>query len=105
MLRIYQSMSSEKIEIENINTPGKTNNVDKEKYLAMKSCLLKVIPKKKPGINQKDMLSKVKESADQKLWPKGEKSGWGAKTVQLDLEAKGVIERTNQKPLTWFRKN
>ena len=93
----------EKIQIENINTPGRTQNVDKTKYLAMKSCLLKVIPKKKPGLTQKQMMEAVKVKADQKLWPKGEKSGGWAKTVQLDLEAKGILIRTDLKPLTWFR--
>lgn len=95
---------SKKIAIENINVPGKQTNVDEEKYLAMKSCLLKVIPKRLSGITQSDMLAEVKKTADQKLWPKGEKSGWWAKTVQLDLEAKGLVIRNDTKPLTWRRK-
>jgi hypothetical protein len=32
-----------------------------------------------------------------------EKAGWWIKTVQLDLEAKGFISRTQMKPLHWFR--
>ena len=40
----------EKIEIANINVPGRTAKVDTEKYQAMKSAILKVTPKKAPGI-------------------------------------------------------
>jgi hypothetical protein len=35
----------------------------------------------------------------QKLCPGGAKSGWWAKAVQLDLEAKGIIMRTKTSPL------
>lgn len=42
--------------------------------------------------------------APQDLFPGGEKSGWWAKTVQLDLEAKGILVRdTKSKPLRWWR--
>lgn len=37
------------------------------------------------------------------LFPKGEKAGWRVKTVQLDLEAKGLVLRENTKPLRWHR--
>ena len=33
------------------------------------------------------------------LFPGGAKAGWWAKTVQLDLEAKGVIVREKTRPL------
>jgi len=92
-----------KIEVENVNCPGQTNSVDAEKYLAMKKVLLKVLPKKAPGLSQKEMFAAVRPHLPQDLWPDGEKSGWWAKTVQLDLEAKKVIVRTDTKPLTWHR--
>ncbi len=38
------------------------------------------------------------------LFRDGAKAGWWAKTVQLDLEAKGVIAREKTRPLRW-RKN
>jgi Family of unknown function (DUF6958) len=31
-------------------------------------------------------------------FPEGAKAGWWTKTVQLDLEAKGVVARENQTP-------
>ena len=38
------------------------------------------------------------------LFPGGATSGWWQKCVQLDLEAKGVIERHATKPLTFSLK-
>jgi hypothetical protein len=35
------------------------------------------------------------------LFPEGARVGWWAKTVQLDLEAKGVVVREKSKPLRW----
>jgi len=94
---------SDKIAIENFNCPGTTTNVDAAKYAAMKKVLLKVLPKKPPGLTQKEMSEAIIPHLPQDLWPGGNKSGWWAKTVQLDLEAKEVIVRTDSKPLTWHR--
>jgi hypothetical protein len=42
--------------------------------------------------------------ADRTLFPDRGKVGWWMKSVQLDLEAKGVIGRdTSAKPLRWRR--
>jgi len=94
--------SKEQVEVENINCPGQISRVDAAKYLAMKETLMQVLPSSSPGLTQKEMMAAVKEAAPQVYWPGGEKSGWWAKTVQLDLEAKGVIKRTDTKPLTWY---
>ena len=94
---------SNKIAIENINCPGQTTNVDATKYDAMKKVLLKVLPKKPPGLTQAEMFEAILPYLPQDLWPGGKKSGWWAKTVQLDLEAKNVIVRTDTKPLTWHK--
>lgn len=94
----------EKVEISNINVPGRTAKVDAEKYEAMKSAILKVTPKKTPGISASEMVEKVKPLLPEKLWPKGEKVGWWQKTVQLDLEAKGQLKRDpKSKPMKWYR--
>jgi hypothetical protein len=89
------------IAVENVNCPGKLVNVDAEKYAEMKRALLSVLPKSQPGLNQAEMFAAVKPFLPQELWPNGEKSGWWVKTVQLDLEAKGLVVRTKTKPLTW----
>jgi len=96
---------SEKIEIENVNTPGKTSRVDKTKYEAMKATMLEVLPSTPPGLTAKEMKTKLIPAVPAEFWPNGEKVGWWQKAVQLDLEAKGEIVRdTKSKPLRWWRK-
>ncbi len=97
-------MSSEtKIEVENINTPGRTSNVNATKYHAMKSAFLRVLPTAAPGLTQKEIQDAVKQHLPESVFPAGKTSGWWAKTVQLDLEAKGVVVRENCKPLRWHK--
>ena len=94
----------EKVEIANINVPGRTARVDAEKYEAMKSAILKVTPNEAPGITASEMVDRVKPLLPKRLWPKGEKVGWWQKTVQLDLEAKGQLKRhPKSKPMKWYR--
>ncbi len=97
------SDQSKKIEVENINVPGKTTNVNAVKYLAMKKAFLKVLPKSAPGLTQKEILQKVRNHLPEEVFPGGATSGWWAKTVQLDLEAKGVVKREPTRPLKWHR--
>ena len=96
--------TSKKTVVETVNVPGHTTNVDAEKYQAMRRVLLKVLPKSPPGLTQKEMFEAIKPHLPQDLWPDGQKSAWWAKTVQLDLEAKGFVNRTTSaKPLRWYR--
>ncbi len=88
-----------KIEIENVNTPGRVQRVDKDKYLAMRGALLKVLPKAPPGLTAAEAKAKLLPLLPQNLFPGGEKAGWWLKAAQLDLEAKGVIRREATKPL------
>lgn len=93
-----------RVTVENVNLPGRTQRVDAAKYSAMRRTLLKVLPRREPGFTQAEMFAAVREHLPEDLFPGGEKSGWWAKTVQLDLEAKGVIRRsTGSRPLRWRR--
>lgn len=96
--------ASGKIKVENVNHPGHISRVDAVKYAAVKKALLKVLPKKTPGLNQKEMMEAVVPFLPEDLFPGGAKAGWWVKTVQLDLEAKGIMDRTDTKPLTWIRR-
>jgi hypothetical protein len=97
---------AKKITIENINTPGRTSRVDAEKYTAMRKVLLKVLPRKAPGLTQAELGEAIQSHLPQHLWPNGEKSMWWMKTVQLDLEAKDLVIRDRQsKPTRWHRSN
>ena len=94
---------TEKIEIENVNTPGRTFRVDRAKYTAMRHALLKAIPKGEPGITAKDMKEKLLQHLPDDLFPMGEKAGWWMKAVQLDLEAKQLMSRVESKPLRFYK--
>ena len=93
----------EKISVENINVPGYSTRVNKRMYEAMQAALWKVLPAKSPGLTQKEMNVAVVSHLPEDLFPEGAKAGWWAKTVQLDLEAKGKVVRETSKPLRWHR--
>lgn len=86
------SKRTEKIEVENINVPGRTERVDTTKYLAVRDALLSVFPRKSPGLTFAELQAQEKPLLPQDLFPDGAKSGWWLKTTQLDLEAKGIVE-------------
>ena len=92
---------SDKIEVENVNHPGQITRVDAVKYAAAKSALLVILTGQEEGLTQTEMMAAIKGQIDQTLFPNGAKSGWWMKTVQLDLEAKGQINRIAKKPLRW----
>lgn len=96
-------MANEKVEVENVNVPGKTNRVDAAKYKAARKAFLKLLPKKSPGLTQKEIQTGIKTHLPEDLFPEGATSGWWAKTVQLDLEAKGLVTREATKPLRWHK--
>lgn len=97
------STKNKKISIENINVPGKSTRVDAIKYDAMKKAFLAILPTSAPGLTQKEIQEKVKSRLPENIFPGGATSSWWAKTVQLDLEAKGVVERESCKPLRWHK--
>lgn len=94
---------SDKIAVENINTPGRTTNVDKAKYLAMKEAMLAILPHAAPGMTAKEAKDALMPLLPDSLFPAGATSGWWLKCVQLDLEAKGVILREATKPLRFHQ--
>jgi hypothetical protein len=93
----------ERITVENVNHPGQTTRVDAAKYAAMRSALLRVLPARSPGLTQAEMSHAVLRHLPREHFPGGAKAGWWTKTVQLDLEAKGLVVRDATKPLRWRR--
>ena len=92
-----------KIEIENVLRPGSTYSVDAEKYAAMKQAYLAVLPKAPPGLTVAEIGERLLPHLADEHFPGGAKAGWWAKAVQLDLEAKGVVARTDGRPLRLYR--
>lgn len=94
-----------KLRLKNINHPGRLKLVDAEIYEAMKRALLKAIPRTSPGLTVAEMERRALAHLPEKLFPSSAKSGWWTKTVQLDLEARGILARINTKPLRLRRED
>ncbi len=93
-----------RVMVENVNVPGYTHAVDAARYNAMKTALLKVLPRRVPGLTQAEMVQSVAAHLPEELFPGGAKAMWWVKCVQLDLEAKGLLARNALSgPLRWIR--
>ncbi|HEX8991994.1 MAG TPA: hypothetical protein VF784_09990 [Anaerolineales bacterium] len=95
--------SGGKIAVENVNIPGSTHLVDAAMYEAMRKAVLKVLPKRAPGLTQTELRRAVLPHLPPDLYPGGAKADWWSKAVQLDLEAKGLVAREKATPLRWHR--
>jgi hypothetical protein len=93
------SKKTERIEIENVNHPGHSTRGDAAMYEAMKRAFRKILPKTSPGLTVAEIQERVIAHLPEELFPKGAKAGWWAKTVQLDLESKGLVAREKTTPL------
>ena len=92
-----------KIEIENVLRPGSTYSVDAARYAAMKHAYLAVLPTAPPGMTVAEIGEHLLPHLSEDHFPGGTQAGWWAKAVQLDLEAKGVVARTDGRPLRLSR--
>jgi hypothetical protein len=90
-----------RIEVENVNVPGHRQVVDATMYQAMKRAMLEILPSKPPGLTQTEMRKAVVSHLPSDLFPGGAKAEWWSKLVRLDLEAKGIVRREDNKPLRW----
>ena len=90
---------SDKITVQNVGQPGKTYQVDAVKYLSVKAAMLAILPPDAPGLTVAEVIEAVKPHLPQDLFPGGQTAGWWVKSVQLDLEAKGVIRRALKSPV------
>jgi hypothetical protein len=93
----------ERIAVENVNHPGKVRYVDAKRYATMSRAFSKVLPKRSPGLTGDEIRERLPAHFPGDLFREGAGPGWWAKTVQLDLEAKGVIAREKTRPLRWRR--
>jgi hypothetical protein len=99
-----EKKKSQKIEIENVVSPGHIYRVDADKYGAMKQAFLKILPKKSPGLTAIEIGKAILPHLPEDLFPGGAKAGWWKKAVQLDLEAKQIVARESTKPLRWYKR-
>ncbi len=94
---------SDTIEVRNVNHPDYRGRVNAAKYAAMKTAMLKALDGSE-GLTQTELREAVKPHLPDDHFPGGKAAGWWAKTVQLDLEARGDMGRTDTKPLKFFLK-
>lgn len=92
-------MPDDKIQIQNVNTPGRVERVDRAKYDAMREALLSILPLEAPGLTVAAAKDALLPRLPDDLFPQGKTAGWWLKAVQLDLEAKGVIARATGAPV------
>jgi hypothetical protein len=88
----------DKIEVQNVNHPGRLSLVDARMYVAMRKAFLAVLPTGTPGLTVAQIQELVRPR-----FPPDANATWWAKTVQLDLEAKGVITRERSSPIRLYR--
>lgn len=92
-----------RIELLNVNHPGKAWPADAAMYKAMKAAILALLPDGKPGLTVAQVQAEVPALLPQDLYPGGAKAGWWVKAVQLDLEARGIIRREKVSPLRLYK--
>ena len=92
-------MPNDKIDVQNIGQPGKIYRVDAAKYAEMRRVMLAALPRQAPGMTMDDVNDAVRPALSAVLFPGGETCGWWVKCVQLDLEAKGMIQRAKSAPV------
>lgn len=96
-------MPDDRIEIENVTSPGRTERVNRAKYEAMRQALMAVLPDAAPGLKVPEAKAALLPLLPDTLFPGGDTAGWWLKAVQLDLEAKGIIRRAPSRPVQLFR--
>jgi hypothetical protein len=77
----------------NVNKGSRGFTVTAEKYEPIRKAILASIPRDKKGVTFKKLVASVNGRVPKELFTKGGSVSWYTKVVQLDLEAKGQIER------------
>lgn len=100
---MLKSPMSDKIDVQNINHPDHIARVDAAKYHAMRRAYLSVLDAAETPLSHAEAKEAILPLLPDDLFPGGKTAGWWIKTVQLDLEAKGVVARHATKPLRFSR--
>lgn len=82
------------IKTRNMNKGLGGTRINAETYEAVKKAILAAVPGNREGIRFKDLPKEVPRRADKSLFPKKGSASWYTTVVKLDLETRGVIERS-----------
>ena len=93
----------EMIDVENVGQPGKVYRRERVRYEAVRDAVLSVLPVSAPGMTVAETKAAILPRLPEALFPGGETAGWWLKTVQLDLEAKGIIRRWPVTPIRLYK--
>ena len=99
------------IKAQNVNHPEYTENLNEEKYTHVRNAILETLADDGESLSFNDLRDGVAAYLDehdvpQHLFPKAGSVSWYTKTVQLDLEARGLIERVpNVSPMRLRKPN
>ena len=91
--------SEDMVTVENVNTPGKTTQLNTVKYHEVRDAMLRILAKDAPSLTFAEIKFAALTHLPENMFPGGNKLGRWQKSVQLDFEAKGVIKRAATKPL------
>ena len=84
----------------NVNTGRPSTHVTPQKYYPVREAILKTLPDDEKGMACEELTKAIAPHLSRDLFPHMGSVRWYAKTVQLDLEARGLIERIpKSKPL------
>jgi hypothetical protein len=83
----------------NVNTGRVGFSVTPEKYQPVRKAILSALPRGAAGLTFNELVAFVGQNVPRELFPRPGSLSWYTKVVQLDLEAKGLIERiAGEKP-------
>ena len=80
----------DKVSVRAVSVQGFLGRVDRAKYSAMKEVILDVLADR--ALTQNEILAEVKKRVPEETFP-ANTYRWWTKTVQSDLEARGVVVR------------
>lgn len=96
------------IQARNVNHPAHRQNLKAEKYKLIREAMLHALPTDEwmtfSALEAKVRARLAEQAAPPSLFPKPGSVRWYVKTVQLDLEARGEIERLPKKSPLHLRK-
>lgn len=87
------------VKAQNVNHPDHQENLKEEKYTVIREAMLATLPDAGsdgmafPQLEEKVAAFLAERNVPKALFPKPGSVRWYTKAVQLDLEAKGLIER------------
>lgn len=77
----------------NVNAGSAGFAVTPEKYEPVREAILASLPRTGAGMTFRELVAAVARRVPAELFPKKGSASWYTKVVQLDLEARGYIER------------